>query len=250
MKGQTSEDVNAMNEKITSTELAQKKVKEIWSSPYLYVILSSKEYDDGKSVPQIFLGKDNEKFLCIFSDYNKAEVFCGTKTCMDGHALIGRIDNHNEFTNLYVLLTTATFMGIEFIGIDVGAVDTLNMQIPAMLQWNDLPIKNISAVPLNKASRKAVLEKRFKDVEFHFVNYPMYTNMKLKNVKGTKEDIEFELEDGRFIVAKGKIVGQEFRVDTASVKWKDAMDTLEDVDFYNLTLAIDEKVMNLKIKFR
>ncbi len=121
---------------IGSEEQAKEKISKVWKADVLYVILSESRYRNGVSRPRAFQIAPDKASLSLFTDYDDAVMFCVENSYIrDGRMMIGRIDNHEQFADLYSLLNMAWHLGIRYTDIDCGTDEAMNIGIALMMDW-------------------------------------------------------------------------------------------------------------------
>lgn len=119
---------------IDTIEKAKQKVSDTWNSKELFIILSESQYINNKSVPRACQINENKIALSIFTTYESAVEFCKADGYIaEGEYLIGRIDNSDKFRDLYSILNTAAYLGINCSDIDCGTEDAMNVKLTAFL---------------------------------------------------------------------------------------------------------------------
>lgn len=158
---------------IDTEEKARKKVNDTWNAGELFIILSESKYRDGCSVPRAFAVSEKIISLSIFTTYSAAVSFCADYDSLkrDGRFLIGRIDNTDKLRDLYSVLNTALYLGIEWTDIDSGTEDVIGVNIRAMFDWGGKEVGNVSML-MSKAEYERVASGGKVDVRFNEI--PLY----------------------------------------------------------------------------
>lgn len=130
---------------IDTEEKARKKVGEVWAAKELFIIISESQYHDGKSVPRAFKVSESNISLSIFTTYNAAENFCRADGYVaDGVPLIGRIDNTDKLRDLFSIVNTALYLGVNRTDIDCSTDEAMNIKLIALMDWNGRKPENVS----------------------------------------------------------------------------------------------------------
>lgn len=143
---------------IDTEEKARKKVGEVWAAKELFIVLSESQYHDGRSVPRAFQVSESNISLSIFTTYKAAESFCRADGyIIDGVPLIGRIDNADKLRDLFSIVNTALYLGVNRTDIDCSTDEAMNIKLTALLDWGGRKPENISML-LSKEEYERIKE--------------------------------------------------------------------------------------------
>ena len=121
---------------IRTEEQARAKVRAVWDTAALYIILSESQYRGGKSVPRVFQIAPEHMSLSIFTAYDAAAAFCRQENYVcDGKCLIGCIDNRNPLSDLYSIVNLALSLGVNTTDLDCLTDDAIHLALGLLLQW-------------------------------------------------------------------------------------------------------------------
>lgn len=125
----------------------------------MFIILSESQYINKKSVPRACQINENKIALSIFTTYESAVEFCKADGYIaEGEYLIGRIDNSDKFRDLYSILNTAAYLGINCSDIDCGTEDAMNVKLTAFFEWGNRKVSNISILFPQENIEKVIVD--------------------------------------------------------------------------------------------
>lgn len=157
---------------IDTEEKARQKVNDTWNAKELFIILSESRYHDGRSAPRAFQVSENDISLSIFTKYEFAENFCRADNYIrDGRFLIGRIDNTDKLRDLYSIVNTAMYLGVNWTDIDCCTEDAMHVKLAAMLEWGGRTLSDISMLLSREEYERVVSSGK---VGLNFNEMPLY----------------------------------------------------------------------------
>ncbi|MDE6733528.1 MAG: hypothetical protein K2J77_11715, partial [Oscillospiraceae bacterium] len=62
----------------------------------------------------------------------------------DGKPLIGRIDNADKLRDLYAIVCTAMYLGVNWTDIDCSTEDAMHIKLAALLEWGGRELDGLS----------------------------------------------------------------------------------------------------------
>lgn len=134
----------------------------IFQSQDLYILLSTKQADmvKGISVPYMGEAENGEKFLFLFTSYENAKIYVEESQCeiLDGVYPIGKIQQEDQYRNLFQICNIAVNKGIENLNVDLGTENAFGCKIRWLLQVNDKVLEPVSIL-LSKEEAEHMMEQ-------------------------------------------------------------------------------------------
>ena len=127
---------------LTDKEQVDARLREIYESDRLYIILSPSiaDYEKGFSIPMVLMPQENVRVMLIFTDYEAAKHYVEVKRPMviEGVHPIGEIRKDDKLHNIDVICANALALGVTAIDFDVDTDRSFGCKLAYFMQVNKM----------------------------------------------------------------------------------------------------------------
>jgi hypothetical protein len=112
------------------------KVVELFQVPYLYIIVSEKDYRIADRCSWPYVVNAHKKRIWLFDNYGKALLFCQKNDLLadDGNSMIGLLCNNVPGLDLQSTLSLLKWQNIDYVEFNPGESNRIMLKIDRMLQ--------------------------------------------------------------------------------------------------------------------